>query len=103
MIKKQTSVEQIEIKANGVIQIRFALDLTEDGNRISRQWHRVSIEPGAALATIRAANETHFANPNGGVPGAPWPAIPDAEWNEVLEYVKIAHTPERIAAFHATE
>ena len=81
------------------LRARLSLLVVEDGRILSEQYHSINIEPGANLAAIRAANEAHLANPNGGIPGAPWPKIPDAEWAEVEQHIAIVHKPEVVAAY----
>ena len=80
------------------IRVRLSLLFVDDesGDVLSRQYHSGVLEPGDDPAVLRAAWDVHLANRNGGIPGAPWPPIPDAEWNEVLAVVAALHTPERI-------
>ena len=73
------------------VRARLSLLLIDGNEVISRQYHSISIEPGANLAAIRAGNEAHIAKPNGGVPGAPWPAIPDNEWEKVEKCCTAVH------------
>lgn len=67
------------------------------GAVMAEHYHSGSLAPGDSPQALRDAWEAHLANPDGGIPGAPWPKIPDAEWNEVLAIVNTLHTPERIA------
>jgi len=76
------------------VRARLSLLLVDDGNVINEHYHSISIEPGADLAALRAGNEAHIAKPGGGVPGAPWPAIPDAEWEKVEKCCAVVHTPD---------
>lgn len=81
---------------------RLSLLLVDDAGSVMLEYfHRINIEPGADLAAIRAANEAHLANPDRGIPGAPWPAIPDAEWAEVEQHIAIVHKPEVVTAYKA--
>ena len=80
---------------------RLSLWYVENSVWDRRGYHSINIEPGADLAYIRSANELHLADPNGGVPGAPWPKIPDAEWAEVEQHIAIVHKPEVVAAYRA--
>ena len=63
------------------------------------RYHSVNIEPGSDLAAIRAVVEAHLANPDGGIPGAPWPAIPDDVWNTVEGACALVQTPEVVQAY----
>ena len=83
------------------LRARLSLLVVEDGRTLSEQYHSINIEPGGNLAAIRAANEAHLANPDGGIPGAPWPRIPDAEWAEVEQHIAIVHKPEVVSAYRA--
>jgi hypothetical protein len=76
------------------IRARLSLLLVDGGNVIHEHYHSISIEPGADLAALRAGNEAHIAKPGGGVPGAPWPAIPDDEWAKVEKCCVVVHTPD---------
>lgn len=84
-----------------LLRARLSLLVVENGRVLSEQYHSISIEPGADLAAIRAANEAHLANPDGGIPGAPWPKIPDAEWADVEQHIAILHKPEVVSEFQA--
>jgi hypothetical protein len=83
------------------LRARLSLLVMEDGRVLSENYHAISIEPGADLAALRAANEAHIAQPGGGVPGAPWPKIPDAEWAEVEQHCAILHKPEVVSRHKA--
>lgn len=76
------------------VRARLSLMLVEGDEVIHRHYHSISIEPGADLAALRAGNEAHIAKPGGGVPGAPWPAIPDDEWEKVEKCCAVVHTPD---------
>jgi len=76
------------------VRARVSLLLMEGAEVINRQYHSISIGPGDDLAAIRAGNEAHIAKPGGGVPGAPWPAIPDDEWIKVEKCCAVVHTPD---------
>ena len=76
------------------VRARLSLLLVDGANVINEQYHSISIEPGADLAALRAGNEAHIAKSDGGVPGAPWPAIPDDEWEKVVKCCTVVHTPD---------
>ncbi len=77
-----------------VVRVRLSLLIIEDESVLSETYHTISIPPGANPTSLRAANEAHLAAPNGGIPGAPWPPIPDSEWAKVEGVLGILHTKE---------
>ena len=81
------------------IRVRLSLLFIDDtnGSVVAEKYHSGTLQPGDNPQALRDAWETHLSNPDGGIPGAPWPKIPDAEWAEVEAVVKTMHTPERIA------
>lgn len=80
------------------LRVRLSLLYLDDdtGEVVSEHYHSGVIQPGDDPAALRANWEAHLAKPGGGVPGAPWPKIPDAQWNEVLAMIPILHTTARI-------
>jgi hypothetical protein len=46
-LSKNITVDQIEVVANGVVQVRTRTDVVEDGAVISSALHRHSVAPGA--------------------------------------------------------
>ena len=84
---------------NRNIRVRLSLLFIDDasGAVMSEHYHSGTLLPGDNPQALRDAWDAHLANPEGGIPGAPWPKIPDAEWAEVEQIVSILHTPERIA------
>lgn len=92
MIEKRTTVQQIEITAGGFIQVRFALDLVEDGKVIQRQWHRTAIEPGGDVdAQIVAVNANLAQMGKNAVP------VPDV--TRVKQHASVAWSPEIVSAY----
>jgi hypothetical protein len=81
--------------------VRLSLMIVDNGTVLSESFHRIHINPGDDLSLIRARNEAHLANPDGGIPGAPWPKIPDSEWAEVEQLVGIVHTAEVVSAYRS--
>ncbi len=45
-LEKQTVVDRIEVVEVGVVQVRTATRIVEDGNVISTSYHRHTIAPG---------------------------------------------------------
>lgn len=80
------------------LSVRLSLVVVEDGSVVSERYHRINIPAGYPLNKAREAVEFDIARPReqGGIPGAPWPKIPDEEWAEVEQIASILHTPERI-------
>jgi hypothetical protein len=46
MLEKQTVVDKIEVVEVGVVQVRTATRIVEDGNVISSSYHRHTVSPG---------------------------------------------------------
>ncbi len=45
-LDKQTKIDRIEVVENGTVQVREATIITDNGNQISRTFHRWCIAPG---------------------------------------------------------
>jgi hypothetical protein len=45
-LSKEVVIDKIEIVENGVVQIRQATKIIEDGNELSKSYHRWTIAPG---------------------------------------------------------
>jgi hypothetical protein len=75
-LEKQTKIDRIEVVENGIVQVRQATIITEDGNQISRTYHRWCITPGEDYST---------------------------QEQQVQDICKVAHTPEVIAAYQAQQ
>lgn len=64
-IEKSTKVDQIEVVANGCVQVRTVIVITENGQVISQSFHRHVVAPGndyssedARVQAICAATHT---------------------------------------------
>ena len=53
-ITKSTTVDQITVIENGVVLYREATRIMEDGNELSKTFHRSSLTPGQDLTGIPA-------------------------------------------------
>jgi len=53
-ITKTTAVDQITVTENGIIFYREATRIMEDGNELSKTYHRSSLTPGQDLTGIPA-------------------------------------------------
>jgi len=65
MLEKQIVVDRIEVVEVGVVQVRTATRIVEDGNVISTSYHRHTVSPGqdysqedARVQAICAATHT---------------------------------------------
>ena len=45
-LTKETVIDKIEIVESGVVQVRQATKIMEDGNELSKSYHRWTIAPG---------------------------------------------------------
>ena len=53
-LTKQVVIDQITVTENGVILYREATHIMEDGNELSKTYHRTSLIPGQDLTGIPA-------------------------------------------------
>lgn len=60
-ITKETVVDQITVTENGIILYREATRIVEDGNELTKTYHRTSLTPGQNL-TGQPANVVAIAN-----------------------------------------
>ncbi len=73
-LEKEIKIDRIEVVENGTVQVRQATIITENGNQISRTFHRWCITPGEDYST---------------------------QEQKVQDICKVTHTPEVIAAYQA--
>ena len=73
-LQKEIKIDRIEVVENGTVQVRQATIITEDGNQLSRTFHRWCIAPGEDYST---------------------------QEQQVQDICKVAHTLEVIAAYQA--
>ena len=73
-LEKEIKIDRVEVVENGTVQVRQATIITENGNQVSRTYHRWCISPGEDYS--------------------------DQE-QQVQDICKISHTPEVIAAYKA--
>ena len=45
-LSKEINIDKIEIVENGTVQVRQVTKIIEDGNELSKSFHRWSIAPG---------------------------------------------------------
>ncbi len=53
-LTKTTTIDQITVNENGIVLYREATRIMEDGNEISKNYHRSSLTPGQDLTGIPA-------------------------------------------------
>ena len=58
-ITKSTTVDQITVTENGIVLYREATRIMEDGNELSKTYHRSSLTPGQDLTGIPANVVAH--------------------------------------------
>ncbi len=58
-ITKTTAVDQITVAENGTVFYREATRIMEDGNELSKTYHRSSLVPGQDLTGIPANVVAH--------------------------------------------
>jgi archaellum component FlaF (FlaF/FlaG flagellin family) len=51
-LTKTTTVDQITVTENGIVLYREATRIMEDGNEISKTYHRSSLTPGQDLTDV---------------------------------------------------
>ena len=75
-LTKEVAVDQITVTENGIVLYREATTIKEDGEEISKKFHRTSLTPGQDLT------------------GQP---------EQVVAICNVAWTPEVIAAYEAQQ
>ena len=60
-LTKEVAVDQITVTENGIVLYREATRIMEDGNELSKTYHRTSLTPGQDL-TGQPANVTAICN-----------------------------------------
>ena len=60
-LTKTTTVDQITVTENGIVLYREATRIMEDGNELSKTYHRTSLTPGQSL-TGQPANVVAICN-----------------------------------------
>ena len=58
-ITKITAIDQITVIENGIVMYREATRIMEDGNELSKTYHRNSLTPGQDLTGIPANVVAH--------------------------------------------
>jgi hypothetical protein len=58
-ITKSTTIDQITVTENGIVLYREATRIMEDGNELSKTYHRSSLTPGQDLTGVPANVVAH--------------------------------------------
>lgn len=94
-MKKQTVIDQVEIKADGVVQVRFFKQvIDDDGTVLSQDFHRTSIMPGQDVDAQMVAVNNHLVSMK---------CAPVLDHSQLKAHATLAHTPEVVAAFKAKQ
>lgn len=83
MITRQTTLDQPELNRSGLLQIRIALLLIEDGNEIDCKWHRTAVPLDGDVQQQMDLVNLHLAQME--------PAMPPVPQDEI-EHLKACHT-----------
>lgn len=75
-LDKQTKIDRIEVVENGIVQVRQATVISENGDQIARTFHRWTIAPGE-----------DYSN----------------QEQQVQDICKVTHTPEVIEKYKAQQ
>jgi len=73
-LEKEIKIDRIEVVENGTVQVRQATIITDNGNQLSRTFHRWCVTPGEDYST---------------------------QEQQVQDICKVTHTPEVIATYQA--
>lgn len=96
-MEKRSTVDQIEVQRNGMIQVRIAKEIVDaDGRVVSQDWHRTSLPPGTDIEAHMAAVNAHLTE------FVLWPAVSAADVARIGAVAAALWTPETIAAYAAT-
>jgi hypothetical protein len=76
ILNKQVKIDRIEVVENGTVQVRQATIISEDGNQLSRTFHRWCIAPGEDYSI---------------------------QEQQVQDICKVTHTPEVIEKYKAQQ
>ena len=58
-LTKTTTIDQITVTENGIVLCREATRIMEDGNELSKTYHRSSLTPGQDLTGVPANVVAH--------------------------------------------
>jgi hypothetical protein len=82
MIERKTVLDQPELHRSGLLQIRLALLLVEDGAELSCAWHRTAVELDGDVQT-----QMDFVNAHLAALDPPMPPLAQEE----IDFIKACH------------
>ena len=95
-ITRRTSLNQIEVLENHIIQVRLGKLIEEDGVMLNTRWHRTLINPGEdAQLQMEAVNE-HLVL-MGEVP------LPQEEIDRIVAIAGVEHTPKVVLQYRTEQ
>lgn len=95
MITKRTTVDQREVTANGIIEVRLRKEIVEDCKVLSFGYHRVVINPGEDVSAVLSPVHKDLADNYG------YPALAVDEIEKISRLVAIEHTDAVVLIFQA--
>ncbi len=96
-IEKKTVLNRIEIDCEiGIVGLRFAKLIVEDGEELARDWHRTLVAPGADVDAQIAVINAHLVSMN----KAP---VEASQLDSLKSILPIVHTKDVIDAFEAKQ
>lgn len=87
---RQTVLDQIEIRGDGTINVRFDKQVVDAGDILAREWHRTSFAPGDDIDAQMAVVNAHLAQLG-------YPSVVDL--SAIKAHAKVAWTKQIVAAF----
>ena len=87
---RKAVVNQREITEDGIVQVRIAKQIVDDGEVISITWHRAAFPPGCDVEGVITGVDNNLS-------GMGFGAVVD--WSAVRATVAAEHTPEVIQAY----
>lgn len=91
---KKTIIEQIEIKPDGMVQVRLQFLTLDDGEITASAWHRTAIPPGTDVDAQMAFVNAHLAQMKKEPVG-------EGCMRRLRAHVVVAHTKEAVDAHKA--
>ena len=102
MIEKKTFINQITMDRTGVVLVQFVKCVVEDGEVISQEYHRTSIEPGVDPDEQLAAVDAHLPAIKA-APVTDEPTVSVLKRADIKAVCQAAHTPAVVAKFKANK
>ena len=92
MITKRTTLDRVEVLANGTLQIRLLKIIAEDETVLAQQYHRTVVPPGTSIDEQFAAVNVHLQEMG-------FPAVGAEDIARLQRLVVVEHTPEVVNAY----